>query len=161
MLVTGALDATRTYAYVPRSDPSQPWDGVLTLVEETGVRVRRTITDRYGLEEQPCDSFPGRVFLLCKEDRAGDLDTAAGRAAAERCGEVYPCSVGRHVGLCTCPGFAAGHRTCKHLAVIAACLEHGAFPDALSDGVRDEGDPREQGDPGEFTDAPRPFGSGD
>lgn len=147
MLATGTLSANRSYAYLPSCDRSQPWDGVLTIIQDKGSRIRRTVTDRYGIEEQPCMAFPGRVFLICKEHHAGDLDTAFGRKSAERCGEVYQCSIGTHVQLCTCVGFVAGRRPCKHLATLAACIEHGAFPDPIGF------DPRESGDLGELYDA--------
>jgi hypothetical protein len=152
MLATGTLAANRSYAFLPSCDRSQPWDGVLTIIQDTGTRVRRTVTDRYGIEEQPSGSFPGRVFLICKEHHAGDLDTVNGRKSAERCGEVYQCRVSEFeqvVSHCSCPGFVAGRglRPCKHVLTLQACIEHGAFPDPIGF------DPREQGDLGEQYDA--------
>ena len=148
-LAAGDLGGGLSYEYAPAPDRGQPWDGVLTIARASGTRTPRTVTDRYGIEEQPPEGFPGRVFLLCKETHAGDLATAAGRRSAERCGEVYRCSIGQHVLACTCPGSVAGGRVCKHLLALAGCVGHGAFPDPLTagrraGGWRPAGGPRER-----------------
>ncbi len=126
MLATGTIDARRSYAYLPSCDHSQAWDGVLTLTADTGVRTPRTVTDRYGVEEQPADGFPGRVFLICKEAHAGDLDTAAGRKALERCGEVYEVRipVAASPSFCTCLGHRSAGR-CKHIEGLLMLLVDG------------------------------------
>ena len=126
MLATGTITSRQSYAYLPRCDRSQPWDGVLTLTSDTGVRVKRTVTDRYGVEEEDAGRFDGRVFLICKEEHAGDLDTVAGRRALERCGEVYEVHIPAddRASHCTCLGHrSAGH--CKHIEGLAMLLADG------------------------------------
>ncbi len=133
MFATGTFAENRSFVWMPAfASDANGWDGTLTMSQETGVRIRRTITDRYSVEEQRPGGFPGRVFLVCKERHAGDLDTVAGRKSAERLGEVYQCSIGHSAAgprYCTCTGFVT--RTapivCKHIRTLSAAIEQGAI----------------------------------
>lgn len=135
MLVSNALPATATrtawsFAYLPNVDPAAAGDGTLTVVEEQGKRVKRTVVSRYTVEEQPARGC--RCFLVCVAGRSGDEDTAAGRAALARVGEVYRTAVGPRPS-CTCPGFAAGGRPCKHVIALTELVAVGDLPSPLCD----------------------------
>lgn len=147
LLTTDRLPETATrkdwgFAYVASNDPTALADGTLTVTEHTGKRVRRTVSSRYSVQFAP-PAGGGRVFLLVLEARTGDLDTAAGRAGAARVGEVYECRVGVRNPSCTCPGFAAGGRTCKHMVALDALVESGDLADPMAGDDREWDDFRE------------------
>lgn len=143
MLVSNSLPATKTrtdwsFAYLPSADPAAVADGSLTITEHTGKRVRRTISSRYAVQEQPARGC--RCFLLVLEGRFGDADTATGRAAAKNVGTVYETRLfpsGRFA--CTCPGFAAGGRACKHGIALRELVAVGDLPDPLANADADSG----------------------
>ena len=142
MLVTAALPVTATrsdwsFAYVASCDPTALADGRLVISEETGKVKRRTVTSDYGVQEQPCRC--GRSFLLAKAGHAGNLDTAAGRAAAIRCGDVYAVTVAGSRVSCTCPGAVAGGRRCKHGFAVAELLAVGDIPSPFENADADFG----------------------
>jgi len=136
MIVTNSLPATATrsnwsFAYLSNTDTAAEGDGTLTIVEEQGVRVKRTIASTYRIEEQPARGC--RCFLVCFTGRTGDGDTAAGRSALARLGEVYRTVVGGPRPSCTCPGFAAGGRQCKHMIALGSLVATGDLPSPLCD----------------------------
>ena len=142
MLVSAALHATATrtdwsFAYVASCDPTAMADGRLVISEETGTVKRRTVTSTYGVQEQPCRG--GRSFLLVKDGHAGNLDTAAGRTAAVRCGDVYAVTVAGSRVSCTCPGAVAGGRRCKHGYAVAALVATGDIPSPFENADADTG----------------------
>lgn len=136
MLVSNSLPATKTrsdwsFAYVPTVDPDAIADGLLVITEETGKVKRRTVSSSYGVQEEPARGC--RSFLLVKDGHAGNLDIVAGREAAIRCGDVYRTVVATRRPSCTCPGFALGKRTCKHMIALAELVESADLPSPLCD----------------------------
>ena len=147
MLVSNALPVTATrsdwtFTYLPSADASALSDGSLTVTEHHGKRVRRSISCRYGVQEQPARGC--RCFLLVLETRTGDEDTAAGREALTRAGEVYECRLfpsGRFA--CTCKAGRTG-KECKHGLALRSLVATADIPSPLCDGAADHGDTERQ-----------------
>jgi hypothetical protein len=134
-MLCGPLPSTDTrsrwsWAFAESRDPSGLSAGELGVTEQTGVRVKRTITDTFDVEACPLLGRPGRAFLLCRLSRSGDLDTVKGKEALGRCGNVYECHLyadGGHA--CTCDsGRMQPGRKCIHVISMAAVLERVKLP---------------------------------
>lgn len=149
LTIAGQMPATDSgrnwrYEFEKEADPMAMVDGTLTVIEETGKRVRRTVTSTYGVQFQPPINGCKR-FLVCKQGHAGNLDTAAGIAAAVRVGEVYEVFVpecGRRPAACSCLGYAR-HRTCKHAVALAELVATGELIDPVAQAEREWDDFRE------------------
>lgn len=147
MLVSNTLPTTKTredwsFAYLPSADPSALADGSLTVTEHSGKRVRRSISCRYAVSEQPARGC--RCFLLVLESRTGDEETAAGREAATRIGEVYETRLftsGRFA--CSCKAGQTG-RECKHGLALRSLVATAELPSPLLNGDADYGDTERQ-----------------
>ena len=145
MLVTNALPATATradwsFAFVRSCDPAALSDGTLTVTENTGKRVKRTVTTTYAVQETPCRS--GRSFLLVKEGHAGNADLKAGRDGISRVGEVYAVTLIGGRATCTCKAGSTG-RACKHAIALRWLVETADLPSPLA-GDSDHGDAERQ-----------------
>ena len=125
MLASFPIKGGRAYTYEPADDPDLPWDGILEIARWIGGPDHRAWSDRYAVRELPPASGSGpspapRTFLVCSETIAGDVGSAAARAAAERGDFVHRCTVGPGVRHCTCPdavyrGEARAAYRCKHV----------------------------------------------
>ena len=122
----------RSYSYVQCFDPSELQDGVLTVTEDTGKRIKRTVSRGYLVSEQRPEG-PFRVFLLVKDSDAGRADLAAGRAGAARVGDVYECRVASNVTKCNCFAGATG-KVCLHAEAMADLVANGSIPDPRESG---------------------------
>ena len=134
-LPDGLTTRDRGYIYWPAFggtlDDGLPADGTLAVTETTGCRKPRHVRRRYAVQALPPTGYPGRVYLLVKIAHAGDADTAAGKAAEGRIGEVYECRVsadGAALPRCTCTAGATAHgrgptgRVCPQACIHAEVL---------------------------------------
>jgi hypothetical protein len=128
-----AATQTLNCAYIPNIDPAELHDGILSVSEVTGVRVRRTVTREYLVQEQ-YGIGGDRVFLVAKNSDQGREDLAAGRAGISRIGEVYECRI-PFVGepSCTCAGGRV-HGHCVHASGLSSVIEAGQLPDSHESG---------------------------
>lgn len=134
-MLCGPLPQTDTrsqwsWAFAESRDPSGLSAGELMVTERTGVKVKRSIVDTYDVEPVPVLGRPGRGFLLCRLSRSGDLDTAKGKAAIARCGNVYECHLYADGGWrCTCDS----RLVCLHVHSLRAVLEKVHLPEPAND----------------------------
>jgi hypothetical protein len=98
-LPQGRTRTNERYAYIGVSD--WDWDGKLVIT----AGIKKGVTDEYHVLEVEPNGFPGRSFLLAKQNGKG---------------EVYQCSVGTDPDpyqadwKCTCRAGQVGRHKCKH-----------------------------------------------
>ena len=111
-ILSGFLPPTRSakrrgFAWVP-TVPGAFHLGTLTITQDREV-------DSYQLDEDTSEPFPGRAFLLAKQDAEGD---------------VYRVIIIEQ-GKAVCSGLHCGRRpSCKHRDAITAALAAGALDEA-------------------------------
>lgn len=139
-MLAGPLPETDTrtqwsWAFAESRDPHGLSAGELCVIERTGVRVKRVITDTFDVEPVPCLGRPGRAFLLCRLSRDGDLDTVKGKETLSRCGNIYQTDLFADGGwACTCDcGRMQPGRVCLHVHSLRAVLEKVHLPEPGND----------------------------
>jgi len=142
MVSTGPLRPTsasdrRSYVYLPSHNAEDLHNGKITINEDTGTRVCRTVSRSYLIQEQS-PLGPYRVFLVVKDDDAGRADLAAGKAGANRIGEVYECRIPVFPGTlptCTCKAGQVKRSTCLHMDSLSELVASGNLPDPRESGI--------------------------
>lgn len=127
----------RSYVYLPSYNSEDLHDGKVTINEDTGVRVCRTVSRSYLIQEQS-PLGPYRVFMIVKDDDAGRRDLAAGRSGENRIGEVYECRIPVFPGTlptCTCKAGQVKRSQCLHQESLSELVATGNLPDPRESGM--------------------------
>lgn len=140
--MTASIPATKTrsersVSYTANLDRTQPHHGTLTVVEWSGVRVKRNVTTKYHVRElNPIRGV--RQFECCLMSCTGLEGTSRGAATAQRIGGVYETAVAVDgAGDCTCPAGEIGRHECVHVMALHELIETGGMEDPMADAPRE------------------------